>query len=173
MVPCEGGMLLYKRLVRYQDECNRYQIRKVIHSNERERQRTLQVLGLLSNAKSLHHDGGKQNKTFDEKKKLTINKTTSITNKAQNLLVKSPYISKKSSHKLARDQRNRMMAKTSSSGRKSHFFEKSNRVVIPDDYIWHPPFKMSSSKKRKNTISSRASFNSIAKKSVHKSRDNS
>jgi hypothetical protein len=172
MVPCEGGMLLYKRLVRYQDECNSYQIRKVVHSNERERQRTLQVLGLLSNVKSLH-GGGKENNTCNGKKKLTVNKTTSITYNAHNLLVKSPYITKKSSHKLARDQINRVMAKSSSSEGNALFLEKSNRVVIPDDYIWHPPFKMSSSKKRKNIISSRATFNSFTKKSVHKSRENS
>lgn len=172
MVPCEGGMLLYKRLVRYQDECNSYQIREVVHSNARERQRTLQVLGLLSNVKALPGDG-KENNTFDGKKKKTVNKTKSIKNNAHKQLVKSPYITEKKSHKLVRDQRNRMLAKASSSGGKACVLEKSNRVVIPDDYIWHPPLRMSSSKKRNNIISTRATFNSLAKKSVNKSEENS
>lgn len=170
MVPREGGMMLYKRLVRDQDESKVHQIRNVIHSSERERQRALHVLGLVSKEKSFQCK--KDKNAFDKKKNASkTNTTRSITNKAHSFQAKSPYMCKNASIILERDKKRRRVKRFSDfklipTNDKILTLEKSSRVVIPHDYVWHPTFNtvrrkslISSRNKRKNVRSSRLSNN--------------
>jgi hypothetical protein len=160
MVPREGGMMLYKRLVRDQDESKVHQIRNVIHSSERERQRALHVLGIISKEKS--RQCKEEKNAFDKKKSAPkTNTTRSITNKAHIFQVKSPYMSKNASITLERDKKRRRI-KRFSDFKLIPTNEKSSRVVVPDDYVWHPIFHnirgkslVSSRNKRKNVRLSR------------------
>jgi hypothetical protein len=172
MFPREGGMMLYKRLVRDQDESNLYQIRKVIHSSERERKRALLVLGVLSKGKSLQFK--KEKNVLHEKisKPKTKNKE-SIMKKAHNFQARSPYMRNNTSTNLERDKKSLKIIKSPFDFKhippngKQYKSETSKKIVAPNDYIWHPPFYSDRKvdKRRKKAISSSAMGKVVSMKS--------
>lgn len=155
--------MLYKRLVRDQDESNLYQFRKVVHSSERERKRALHVLGVLPEGKSLQFEKEKNvlhEKISKQKSKIKESRMK----KAHNFQARSPYMRYNTSTNLERNERSPKIIKSTSDfkhlprNEKQCKLETSNRIVVPNDYIWHPPFysDRKKNKKRKKTFSSSA-----------------
>lgn len=145
MIPREGTLRLYKRLVQDDVESNRHQIRNFVRSSERERLRTLNILGLLPSK-----IGNKTNvcDTKSKKKKVKMKSKGNVSSKlSKSEIIKiqqsSPYMKKSMNTK--QKPLNRIRTSKSSMPSSLRPFqedkEKSNRVTIPNDYIWHPVFE--------------------------------
>lgn len=143
MIPKEGGMLLYRGLLKDQRNSSLYQVRKHVHSSERERMRVLQILKLLDAPKCQPASGMKKKIPPVESKKQKANNTCSI-------VLSSPYHncvkkSRKRLQKPSQDRKSRMLIE------RTH--KTSKRLIVKDsDYIWHPMTIASTSNKKKEEV---------------------
>lgn len=144
--PREGGMLLYRGLVKDQVNSSRSNtmVRKHISSCERERMRVLEILSLLPDpkqgrGKQLNHEKKKNRKKSSSSRSIVSKSTSASITVTSRQLSRSPYkVTKPNSlKKCQKTRKSHNLATIQKHSSKESI--KSKRLLPRDnEYIWHP-----------------------------------